>query len=117
MAYLQLVNFAAGEKIGSWEIFSQALPTDAKRNVWENVGGQLLPKLLVDTLVKQIHSEKINTWDEVHEFYRKNGEVYKDQKLQHAFASLLEINKLTPKKFNKNYSKHFLTRLLPPVNG
>jgi len=104
----QLVNFAVGEKIGTWEIFSQALPQEAKRNGWENVGGQLLPKTSVDTLVKQIHSEKINTWDEVHEFYRKNGELYKDQKLQHAFASLLEINKLTPKKFNKKLFKMFL---------
>ena len=104
----QLVNFAIGEKIGSWEIFSQALPADAKRNAWENVGGQLLPKTSINTLVKQIHSEKINTWDEVHEFYRKNGELYKDQKLQHAFASLLEINKLAPKKFNKKIFKTFL---------
>jgi hypothetical protein len=104
----QLVNFAAGERIGSWEIFSQALPVDVKRNVWENVGGQLLPKTSVDTLVKQIHSEKINTWDEVHAFYTKNGELYKDQKLQHAFASLLEINKLAPKKFNKKLFKTFL---------
>jgi hypothetical protein len=104
----QLVNFAVGEKIGSWEIFSQTLSSDAKRNAWENVGGQLLPKTSVDTLVKQIHSEKINSWDEVHGFYRKNGELYKDQKLQHAFASLLEINKLTPKKFNKKLFKTFL---------
>jgi signal peptidase I len=104
----QLVNFAVGEKIGSWEIFSQTVSSDAKRNAWENVGGQLLPKTSVDTLVKQIHSEKINSWDEVHGFYRKNGELYKDQKLQHAFASLLEINKLTPKKFNKKLFKTFL---------
>ena len=108
----QLVNFVIGEKIGSWEIFSQTLPTDAKRNVWENVGSQLLPKTSVDTLVKQIHSEKINTWDEVHEFYRKNGELYKDQKLQHAFASLLEINKLTPKKFTKKLFKTFLDQAI-----
>lgn len=104
----QLVNFAIGEKIGSWEVFSQALPTDAKRNLWENVGSQLLPKISLDTLVKQIHSEKINTWDEIHEFYRKNGQLYKDQKLQHAFASLLEINKLTAKKFTKKLFKTFL---------
>jgi len=113
----QLVNFAFAEKIDSWEIFSQALPTDVNRNAWENVGSQLLPKTSVDTLVKQIHSEKINTWDEVHEFYKKNGELYKDQKLQHAFASLLEINKLTAKNLIKNYSKHFLTRPLLRVNG
>jgi len=104
----QLVNFAVVEKIDTWEIFLQALPQEAKRNGWENVGSQLLPKTSVDTLIKQIHSEKINTWDEVHEFYRKNGELYKDQKLQHAFASLLEINKLTLKKFNKKQFKMFL---------
>ena len=104
----QLVNFVVDEKIGSWEILSQSLPGDAKRNDWENVGSQLLPKSSVDTLIKQIHSEKINSWDEVHEFYEKNGELYKDQKLQHAFASLLEINKLTPKKFNKKLFKTFL---------
>ena len=108
----QLVNFALGEKIDTWEIFSQALPQESKRNGWENVGSQLLPKTSVDTLIKQIHSEKINTWDEVHEFYKKNGELYKDQKLQHAFASLLEINKLTPKKFNKKLFKMFLDQAI-----
>ncbi len=104
----QLVNFVVAEKIDSWEILSKALPIDVTRNAWENVGGQLLPKVSVDTLVKQIHSDKINTWDEIHEFYKKNGEVYKDQKLQHAFASLLEINKLPSKKFDKKLFKTFL---------
>ena len=104
----QLVNFVVDEKIGSWEILSQSLPDNARRNDWENVGSQLLPKSSVDTLVKQIHSEKINSWDEVHEFYKENAELYKDQKLQHAFTSLLEINKLTPKKFNKRLFKTFL---------
>jgi len=104
----QLVNFVVEEKIGSWEILSQSLPGDAKRNDWENVGSQLLPKSSVETLVKQIHAEKINSWDKVHEFYEKNGELYKDQKLQHAFASLLEINKLTSKKLNKRLFRIFL---------
>ena len=104
----QLVNFVVDEKIGSWEILSQSLPDNARRNDWENVGSQLLPKTSVDTLVRQIHSEKISSWDEVHEFYKENAELYKDQKLQHAFTSLLEINKLTPKKFNKRLFKTFL---------
>jgi hypothetical protein len=34
--------------------------------------------------------------------------LYKDQKLQHAFAALLEINRLTAKKFNKKILKTFL---------
>jgi len=108
----QLVNFAIDQKIDSWEVFSKALPMDAKRNTWENVGSQLLPGSSVDTLIRQIHSEKINSWDEVHEFYRKNGDIYHDQKLQHAFASLLEVNKLTPKKFNKRLFKTFLDQAL-----
>jgi hypothetical protein len=107
---LQLISFAAREKIASWEMFTKTLPLDAKRNPWENVGGQLLPKASVDTLVKQIHSDKINGWDEVHGFYVKNGELYNDQKLQHAFASLLEINKLTAKKFDKKLFKTFLEK-------
>ena len=81
---------------------------DAKRNAWENAGGQLLPKASVETLVKQIHSDKINTWDGIHDFYKKNGEIYKDQKLQHAFASLFEINKLTSRKFDKKLFKNLL---------
>jgi len=109
---LQLVNFVVTEKIDSWEIFSRSLPTDPKRNAWENVGGQLLPKASVDTLIKQIHSDKINDWDEVHAFYEKNGELYKDQKLQHAFASLLEVNKLTSKRFNKKIFKTFIDQAL-----
>jgi signal peptidase I len=104
----QLIDFAIREKIDSWEIFSEVLPFEAKRNAWENVGSQLFPKASVDTLVKQIHSEKINSWDEVHEFYKKNAELYKEQKLQHAFASLLEINNLTSKKFDKKLFKTFL---------
>ena len=108
----QLIDFAVREKIASWEVFSKALPVEAKRTPWENVGGQLFPKASIDTLVKQIHSDKINSWDDVHQFYQKNGELYKEQKLQHAFASLLEINKLTAKKFDKKLFKTFLDKAL-----
>jgi signal peptidase I len=104
----QLINFAEREKIDSWEMFSKTLPFEAKRNAWENVGSQLFPKASIDTLVKQIHSDRINSWDEVHDFYKKNGELYKEQKLQHGFASLLEINKLTPKRFDKKVFKALL---------
>ena len=108
----QVASFAEKEKIDSWEVFSKAMPVDAKRSAWENVGGQLFPKASVDTLTKNIHSDKINSWDEVHEFYKKNGGLYKEQKLQHAFASLLEINKLTAKKFDKKTFKTFLEQAL-----
>ncbi|HEV8283720.1 MAG TPA: DUF4954 family protein [Chitinophagaceae bacterium] len=108
----QLINFAIEQNINTWEKFSQTLPLQAKRSPWVNIGSQLLPQSSVDTLIKQIHSGKIKSWDEVHQFYQKNGELYKDQKLQHAFASLLEINKITPSKFGKKIFKSFLDQAL-----
>ena len=108
----QLASFADREKIDSWDIFSKAIPIEATRSAWENVGGQLFPKASVDTLTKHIHSGKINGWEGIHEFYKKNGDLYKEQKLQHAFASLLEINKLAAKKFDKKIFKTFLDQAL-----
>ena len=108
----QVINFASEHNINSWEKLLQALPLQAKRSPWINTGGQLLPRASVDSLIKQIHAGKIKDWDEVHEFYRKNGEIYKEQKLQHALASLLEINKLTPKQFDKKVFKKLLEQTL-----
>ncbi|TMI80385.1 MAG: DUF4954 family protein, partial [Bacteroidetes bacterium] len=108
----QLVNLAVEKKINSWKDFLQILPLRAKRSSWVNVGGQLLPRASLDTMVKQLHSGKIKSWNEVHAFYQKNGDLYKDQKLQHAFASLLEINKLTPSKFNRKVFKKLLEQAI-----
>lgn len=108
----QLVNLAVEEKITSWKDFLEILPLRAKRTPWVNIGSQLLPRASVDTMIRQIHSGKIKNWNEVHIFYEKNGELYKDQKLQHAFASLLEINRLSPSKFNRKIFKNLLVQAL-----
>ena len=108
----QIMNFAVGKNINGWQKLLQRLPLKATRNDWLNVGSQLLPQASVDTLLKRIRTGKIESWNEVHEFYRKNGELYKDQKLQHAFASLLEINKLASSKFNKKNFKTLLEQAL-----
>jgi hypothetical protein len=108
----QIINLAVEKKVNSWQKLLQRLPLKAKRNDWLNVGGQLLPQASVDGLLKRIRAGKIESWDEVHEFYRKNGKLYKNQKLQHAFASLLEINNLSPSKFTKKNFKKFLEQSL-----
>ena len=104
----QLVGLAVEKRINSLKEFWDFLPMRAKRAAWVNAGSQLLPQVSVNTMLKQIRSGKIKNWDEVHKFYQKNGDLYKDQKLQHAFASLLEINKIAPSKFNKKHFKSFL---------
>ena len=62
----------------------------------------------VSSLIRSIHSGKISSWDEVHDFYSKKSNLYNKEKFQHAFASLLEVLKLTPGKFTKK----IFTRLL-----
>ena len=58
-----------------------------------------MPKLAVQTLLSDIKDGNIKNWNEVHQFYQQNGKVYAEQKLQHALASLLEINKTGSKNF------------------
>jgi uncharacterized membrane protein YccC len=90
----------------------QTIPARAKRTPWLNVGGQLFPQASIDLLIKQVHSRRIKNWDQVHQFYQKNGKLYKDQKLQHAFASLLEINKISARKFDRRIFKSLLDQAL-----
>jgi hypothetical protein len=96
----QLVQFIQQKNISSFELLAAALrkPT---RNKWMNIGGQLIPEKWVKTLIKDIHTGKINNWDQVHAFYKDCSDQYASQKLQHAFASLMEIRKLSPEKFSK----------------
>lgn len=87
----QFIHFIEARNLSSFEAFRQALPHDVTRSKWINVGGQLLPKASVDTLLQNIKNKTLNSWSEVHQFYQTNGKMYADQKLQHAYASLLEL--------------------------
>ena len=108
----RLLDYISDHAITDWKKLLQALPFKARRNEWLNVGCQLMPQASVDSLIKQIHSGKIASWDEVHDFYQKNGELYTEQKFQHAFASFLEINQLNSQKFTRQNLKKFLTQAL-----
>lgn len=104
----QLLNHITRHKIGSLQILVESFPAKPKRTEWMNIGGQLMPKTSVDSLLKNIRSGKIKNWNEVHSVYEKNSAVYDDQKLQHAFASLMEILKLPTGKLDKKLFKELL---------
>jgi len=108
----QLLDFAERNKITSWEKLYPMLPLRARRIAWKNIGGQLMSKISVDTLIREIHSGDIKSWDDVHEFYRKNSILYPEQKFQHAFASLVEILKMISKEFDKKTFKKCLQESL-----
>jgi hypothetical protein len=87
----QLKNFIEQHSISSFGDLQQALPRDPQRLEWQNIGGQLLSKPSLQKLLEEIKEGKINSWNEVHNFYQLNGKLYAGQKLHHALASLLEI--------------------------
>ena len=65
-----------------------------------------------NTFKKDIYSGKIKSWDEVHSFYSINSQIYPEQKLQHSFASLLEILQLKPADLDKKIFKELVQQAL-----
>jgi hypothetical protein len=60
-------------------------------HTWHNIGGQLIPERSLEKLLNEIKNKNINTWDQVHKFYREASLVYKQQKLEHAYAVLIDM--------------------------
>lgn len=108
----QLLHFAWKYKLTKWEDFYEALPFRARRTTWLNVGGQLIPQTAVNTLRKDIYNGKIKNWEDVHSFYRINSQLYDEQKLQHAAASLLEICNLKPTDLDRTIIKDLIQQAL-----
>ena len=108
----QLLQFIREKNISNWEQFYPTLPLRARRSRWLNAGGQLIPEPTLNTLRKNIQTGKITSWDDIHEFYKTSSQLYQEQKLQHAFASLLEICKLNPADFNKKIFAELIQQTL-----
>lgn len=96
-----LIQLIEEKKITNWARLQQLLPSKAERTNWKNTGGLLMTEASVQTLLKNIRSEKIAGWDEVHDYYRKKSLQYKKERLAHAFASLLEVLKISSARFTK----------------
>jgi hypothetical protein len=91
----QLISYLSAHPGISFDTFLQSLPAQPQRLDWLNIGGQLLPRVSVETLLGDIKSGAVDSWSDVHRFYGQAGMVYSDQKLQHAIASILEEQGLT----------------------
>ncbi|MBI5856914.1 MAG: DUF4954 family protein [Sphingobacteriales bacterium] len=109
----ELIHFIESKKITDWQTLLKALPSKPERHAWKNMGGQLMPVSAVQTLIRNIKSGKIKDWDEVHAYYIRKSNNYHSEKMQHAWASLLELLKLRPGNFTK---KLFLQLLHQAAN-
>lgn len=107
---VQLINHFQQNKFTSFEEFKKSIPFKISRNQWKNIGGQLIPASDVEKIKNKIKNNKIDSWNEVHDFYRQSGEEYEKNKLIHAYTSLLEIENTTSKQFTAAYFKELLKR-------
>lgn len=96
---MQLLQHFQQNKFSSFEEFKKSLTTKLMRSSWMNIGGQLIKKSAVDKLKTSVKSGKINSWSEVHHFYKEQGQLYPADKLQHAYTSLFEIKQITARHF------------------
>ncbi len=96
----QLIEFIEQSKITDWRKLAGRLPEKPLRTAWKNIGGQLIPEPAVNSLIRSVRSGKVNNWDEIHNFYNKESATYSSKKFQHAFASLLEVQKIHPGRFS-----------------
>ncbi len=106
----QLIKFIQQNKFKSFDELISAIPNKLKREEWLNIGGQLMTESTVHSLKEKVKKGKIKSWDGLHEFYTEEGTKYTAQKLNHALASLAEINNINLKKTDAESISVFLSK-------
>jgi hypothetical protein len=104
----QLIDQLKQNNFSSFEELKNSISTKITRSKWINVGGQLIRIEDVEKIKQQIKSGKIQSWQQVHDVYKKLGAAYHADKLEHAYTSLLEILQITSKQFTAEVFKSSL---------
>lgn len=86
----QLVHFIQNNPIENAKALAQKILPQTAMSHWVNVGGQLVAKENLHTLLEKIKSGGIQSWDEVHQFYLDYAPIYQQQKLSLAFQILTQ---------------------------
>ena len=107
-ATTQLLRHARKNKYTSFDELKKSLITKITRTSWLNVGGQLIPLENVSKLKRDVKNNKIKSWQQIHELYRKFAVQYPGEKLSHAYTSLLEVLQITSKQFTPDLLKTLL---------
>ena len=108
----ELLKHIRKNKFSDFDSFRKSLSAKISRSEWLNIGGQLIMQSEVEKLKHSIRSNKIKSWDEVHQFYKSRGQDYEKDKLQHAYTSLLEILNITTRQFSPTVFKEVLMKMI-----
>ncbi|HMI60623.1 MAG TPA: DUF4954 family protein [Puia sp.] len=97
----QVLSLAKENGLRGLAEIQQNLPSDLTLARWINAGGQLIRETQLQKLITQIHSGKVKSWEQIHQFYQKQGEQYEADKLQHALAALRQLTGLSLRRAKK----------------
>ncbi len=111
-ACTQMLKTIEENKIQHFDAFKKQLHATSKRSNWLNIGGQLILEEEMSNLKKELKSNKIKSWDDIHAFYQKQGKNYDKDNLSHSFTSLLELWNIDAKQFTPALFKKLLQKML-----
>lgn len=111
-ATVQLIQHFEKNSSAGFDAFKKSLSAKIQRSEWLNIGGQLIQRSETDKLKRDIKSGKVKSWEELHDFYRRQGVAYTADKLNHGYTSLLEILNITPKQFTPALFRQLLQEAL-----
>ena len=109
---IELLLHIQNNNFTSFDSFKKTLSAKVQRSKWLNIGGQLIQQTEVEKLKRHVKSNKVKSWDELHDFYHQQGEGYVQDKIMHAYTSLLEILNITPKQFTAELFKQLLQQAI-----
>ena len=95
----EIINFYERESFNDFESLKSKLFARVSRDTWHNVGGQLIKQEHLANALHKIRTEGINNWDDLHDFYKEEGASYFNDRLIHAYTSLLEVLNITGQQF------------------
>jgi len=99
-------------QFAGFDEMKKTISAKIQRSKWLNIGGQLIQEEDVQKLKRNIKTDKIKNWGEVHQFYKDHGALYAKDKLNHAYTSLLEILNITPRQFTPGLFKQLLQQAI-----
>ena len=83
---------------------------------WQNVGGQIIPTKKIEELFNLIKERKINTWDEVHDFYAQCQNQYEAYKTRYSIWVLEQLYSRDIGDFTKEITKDILKDVIDVSN-
>lgn len=105
---MQILQHCLQNKFSSFDELKKTVSAKIQRSQWLNIGGQLIQKTAVEKLQRNIKTNRIKSWYQVHDFYLEQGNCYASDKLNHAYTALLEVLNITPRQFTSGLFKKLL---------